>query len=202
MKQMILTHTLKDKTWFFCPVTVIFQNDSYIVFRISVGSPTFRAVDENGNYARMDSQYWNLSKTVWENYNLTYLVPFDAYIGYGALTDRNNQIIKYYLNFQQELRVSDGVINTMDLELDFVITNYSENEYEWKDLNEFNYLVSKRIFDENTLAKLIRDEEVLLESFKSYKSELDIFSSENLVAPSLDGLHKYIPDDVDRRLYE
>ncbi|OUB18760.1 hypothetical protein BK708_20660 [Bacillus thuringiensis serovar yunnanensis] len=202
MKRMILTHTLNNKTWFFCPVTIIAHNDNYIVFRISVGSPTFRAIDESGNYARMDSKHWNLSKAIWENHNLTYLVPFDAYIGYGVITDQNNRIINYYLNFQQKLEISYGVINTMDLELDFVINNYYTNEYHWKDLDEFNYLVSKQIFDENTLVKLIRDEKILLESFGSYKSELDIFSSKNLVTPCLNGLHKYIPDDVDRRLYE
>ena len=54
-----------------------------------------------------------ISKRVWKNNNLTYLVPYDEYIGYGVITDQHNTIGYYYLNFQDLIQVSKKVVNTL-----------------------------------------------------------------------------------------
>ncbi len=192
----LLVHKFKNKTWFMCPVTVIYRNSQFIVFRISATSPTFRATDKNGNFSKLDAKYWNLSKGIWKDNNLTYLVPFDGSLAYGIITNFKNEKIKYYINFQEKINISKKIISTMDLELDFVI-DAKNLKYHWKDIEEFYYLKSKHIFDDNIVNSLILNEKVLFSLFNKYRSYIDYFSCLNIVPKTFCGLYKYFPKDVE-----
>lgn len=202
MESMILTHTLKGRIWFMCPITLISKTTNYIAFRISVGSPVYRAVSSNGKNASLDATHWYLKKGDWKNNNLTYLVPYDEYVGYGVITDCHNNIGYYYLNFQDLIQVSKNVVNTLDFELDLVITDYEKQKYFWKDADQFHYLRSKHIFNSAAMENLKLDERELLESFEKYKADLDTFGTMNVESPSIEEFQKHIPFDLYKEFIE
>jgi len=164
----------------------LYQNYEFIVFRISINSKTYRASDKNGVFLRLGRNKWELRKTSWKENNLTYLVPFSGFIGYGVLTDSHDCFIEYYLNYQRRIRIIDNIIDTLDLECDFVIRDYSKKECYWKDIEEYKYLLSKEFFDKDITSKLTFDKKELLCLFEKYKLYLDIYSSKKVSTPTWD----------------
>lgn len=174
-----LIHAVHDKVWFQCPVTILETTEQYLAFQIKAGTIVLRAADKAGNILKLGEQEWILKETLWRKNNLTYIVPFEGYIGYGILTDEKGSFVSYYLNFQDKLSLEGHKIKTLDFELDFVITDYEKKIYYWKDIKEFELLKSKHFFEPGVMENIQYDSEKMFFLLEKYKDKLDFYTQVN-----------------------
>ncbi len=181
----ILIHYVNGRVWFLCPIVILNKTKEYIIFRICENVTVLRATDQEGNFAKMDAKNWVLRKMKWRDNNLTYLVPFNEYIGFGVLRDKNGIFKEYYLNYQTKMKTYNNIITMTDLEIDFVIKDFENKIYYWKDIDEFMRLSEMNIIPNNIIHKLSFNEKILFEKLSRYKSVLDNYSLIPSITPKI-----------------
>ena len=174
-----MLHKIDDKVWFSCAVMILEKTDEYIAFRICRDTPTMRAADKEGKVLRLGCDEWTLKEQQWRDNDLTYIFPYEDYIGYGILTNKEKGFISYYLNFQDKVKIEGNKIITLDFELDFVVTDFDKRIFAWKDVEEFEKLRKEKFFKTDHFDDFEYDEEEMFFKLEKYKRHLDRLSAIN-----------------------
>jgi hypothetical protein len=138
---VFLRHSWRGKTWCFIPVTQLELSSDAVVLRIGADTEWLAACDAAGRRLRLGERLsWQLGRVRWTGKDLTYLIPFDAWLAFGLLNDAvTGEITDSYINFQQPIRAAAWGFDTLDLELDLTAPWLAArpSAWRWKDRPRF-----------------------------------------------------------------
>ncbi len=128
------------------PVTVIQDSCDLMVAQLVPGTPCkipARLVDKWSNHPHtksrwdeQDSQNWEMCDWIWQHRRaLILLYPHRYYAVYLFWAHSNGNFEGWYVNFQMPFTRTDFSIDTLDLEIDLIVT--PEHTWHWKDEEEY-----------------------------------------------------------------
>lgn len=138
---VFLRHSWRGKTWCFIPVTQLELSSEAVILRIGADTEWLAACDAGGRRLRLGERGgWQLGRVRWTGKDLTYLIPFGAWLAFGLLNDAvTGEITDSYINFQQPIRTAAWGFDTLDLELDLTAPWVAArpSAWRWKDRARF-----------------------------------------------------------------
>ncbi|PST99761.1 DUF402 domain-containing protein [Photobacterium gaetbulicola] len=194
------------RTWCLIPITILKEDEQFIILRISCGTEWLAPIDNSGRHVRLgETKCWRLAPRVWLNKDLTYLIPKDKWLAYG-ITRRieGKNELEFYINFQRPLKKQSWGIDTLDLELDLVadVSKESAVNWRWKDVTRYVELCNTTFFSNRDRINVNRASILAKAEFEQVRNELLNYAE--ISAQSLDlsllSNTTVLPDDVRKLL--
>lgn len=154
----------RGRVWAARPLTVVEDTDEQLLAWIPQGTvrkapvtPPRRvdpALRRDRHIENLDHGDWVYGDHVWDVSNLWVLRPGDWHAVWVSF-DEAGRHIGWYVNFQQPYRRTSLGIEAMDLALDIVVE--PDLSWGWKDDDEFEEILERRLFDTET-GQRVREE--------------------------------------------
>jgi hypothetical protein len=154
---VVLRNVVKGRTWCLLPVTVLADDPTQTVVRISAGTRWLAATGQDGGRVRMGTRSWRLGHTDWTGHDLTYRITPGAWYAVGALTrPADGELVRWYINCEEPLRRRFWGYDTCDLELDLESDPDGEPQWRWKDVAEYRRLRRQGIVRRRAARRIAR----------------------------------------------
>ena len=191
--QIVVRHVLRGNVRFAAPVTVVQDTPELVATYLRVGT---RHKRRTGPLWCIED--WRLSDAVWERNDVLSLVtPGAAHAVYAMWHEAGRVFNCWYINLQESYRRTAIGFDTMDQELDIVVTA-DRSEWRWKDEELFSRSQAMGVYSPEEARAIRAEGERVLDSM--HKDQPPFSSGWEHWAPPVEWPTPELPESWDAAL--
>lgn len=145
----VVRHVLRGQVWCALPVTVVHDDENFTAFHVRPGTEWLVATGRSGRRVRPSPASWRLAPRTWDRHHALHIAePGTAFAFIGFWTRARLNFVRWYVNLQEPLRRTNLGFDTMDQELDIVLSE-DRRQWIWKDEVEFGRMVASGLLSKD-----------------------------------------------------